>query len=62
MIIVGYQLCDENQVIYTWLAMQIIIINFLGHIRIITIVTGFRKTDPNRTFGILRITNLNLNI
>ena len=22
------------------------------------IVTGFWKTDPNRTFGILRITNL----
>ena len=21
-------------------------------------MTGFRKTDPNRTFGILRITNL----
>ena len=25
---------------------------------IITYVTGFWKTDPNRTFGILRITNL----
>ena len=23
-----------------------------------TYVTGFRKTDPNHTFGILRITNL----
>ena len=23
-----------------------------------TIVTGFGKTDPNRTFGISRITNL----
>ena len=23
------------------------------------IATGFRKTDPNRTFGISRITNLN---
>ena len=26
--------------------------------RLITFVTGFRKTDPNCTFGISRITNL----
>ena len=29
-------------------------------IKLLRNVTGFRKTDPNRTFGILRITNLKI--
>ena len=28
------------------------------HVRVCVCVTGFRKTDPNRTFDISRITNL----
>ena len=30
----------------------------VNNLNLNTYVTGFRKTDPNRTFGILRITNL----